>query len=172
MGQGGAVVTNNSNLANKLRLYKNFGRKRSGEDVHNYVGYNFKITDMQSVIAIEQLKDIKKRILKKREIFKRYQSNLIDNSKIIMIEMKKNETPWSVDIYLNDVKKLKKVLQKSKVYTRYVYPPLNSQKIYKSYKGLPISNYFCKRGLWLPSSLDLKNKEIDRICKIINNHIF
>ena len=73
---------------------------------------------------------------------------------------------------MNDVKKLKKILEKKNIYTRYVYPPLNSQRIYKGYKGLPISNHYCKRGLWLPSSIDLKNKEIDKICKIINNHIF
>ena len=172
MGQGGAVITNNKKLASKLRLYKNFGRKKSGEDVHNYLGYNFKITDIQALLGLEQLQDVKLRMLKKKKIFKRYKKNLNKNIKIKFFNIEKNETPWSVDIYLDDVIKLKKVLEKSKIYTRYVYPPLNSQKIYKSYKGLPISSYYCKRGLWLPSSLDLKNKEIDRICKIINNHIF
>lgn len=171
MGQGGAVVTNSSNLANKLRLYKNFGRKRSGEDVHNYVGYNFKITDMQSMLALEQLKTVNFRIKKKKEIFFRYKSRLKDNFKIKFFDIKKDETPWSVDIYLKDVKKLKKILEKKKILTRYVYPPLNTQKIYKQFKGLPVSNFFCKRGLWLPSSLDLKNKDIDNICKIINKHI-
>ena len=171
MGQGGAVVTNSSNLANKLRLYKNFGRKRSGEDVHNYVGYNFKITDMQSMLALEQLKTVNFRIRKKKEIFFRYNSRLKDNFKIKFFDIKKDETPWSVDIYLKDVKKLKKILEKKKILTRYVYPPLNTQKIYKQFKGLPVSNFFCKRGLWLPSSLDLKNRDIDNICEIINKHI-
>ena len=171
MGQGGAVVTNSSNLANKLRLYKNFGRKRSGEDVHNYVGYNFKITDMQSMLALEQLKTVNFRIRKKKEIFFRYKSRLKNNFKIKFFDIKKDETPWSVDIYLKDVKKLKKILEKKKILTRYVYPPLNTQKIYKQFKGLPVSNFFCKRGLWLPSSLDLKNRDIDNICKIINKHI-
>ena len=172
MGQGGAVVTNNKKLASKLRLYKNFGRKKSGEDVHNYFGYNFKITDIQALLGLGQLKDVKLRMLKKKKIFKRYKKNLSKNLKIKFFDIGNNETPWSVDIYLNDVKKLKKILEKNKIYTRYVYPPLNSQKIYENYKGLPISNYYCKRGLWLPSSLDLKNREIDRICKIINNHIY
>ena len=69
MGQGGAIITNNSVLAKKLRLYKNFGRKFSGEDIHNYLGYNFKITDMQSVLAIGQLKIIKSLIAKKKKNF-------------------------------------------------------------------------------------------------------
>ena len=86
-------------------------------------------------------------------------------------DIKKNETPWSVDIHLKDVKKLKKILEKKNIFTRYVYPPLNSQKIYKHFKNLPVSTFYCNRGLWLPSSLDLKKKEIDKICKLINKHI-
>ena len=172
MGQGGAVITNNNKLAANLRLYKNFGRKKSGEDVHNYLGYNFKITDLQAMLGLEQLNDIKLRISKKKAIFSRYKKNLLGNSKIKFFEVSKNETPWSVDIYLKDVRKLKKILEKHKILTRYVYPALNSQKIYKKFTNLPISNYFCKRGLWLPSSLDLKNYEIDKICKLINKNIF
>ena len=171
MGQGGAIITNNKNLATKLRYYKNFGRKKSGEDIHNFLGYNFKITDIQSLLALEQLNDIKKRIKIKKNIYKRYKKNLKNNSNIKFFDFTKYETPWSVDIYSNKINKIKKILIKNKIYTRDVYPPLNSQKIYKSYKGLPISNYYCKKGLWLPSSIDLKNKDIDKICKIINKHI-
>ena len=67
MGQGGAVITNNKLLSRKLRLYKNFGRKISGNDIHNTLGYNFKITDMQSILGIEQLRDINERIKRKRK---------------------------------------------------------------------------------------------------------
>ena len=171
MGQGGAVITNNKNLATKLRYYKNFGRKKSGEDIHNFLGYNFKITDIQSLLALEQLNDIKKRIKIKKNIYKRYKENLKNNSNIKFFDFNKDETPWSVDIYSDKIKKIKKILIKNKIHTREVYPPLNSQKIYKNFKGLPVSNYYCHRGLWLPSSIDLKNKDIDKICKIINKHI-
>ena len=90
---------------------------------------------------------------------------------IKFFDIKKNETPWSVDIYLKDVKKLKKILEKNKIFTRYVYPPLNSQKIYNHLKNLPVSSFYCKRGLWLPSSLDITNRDIDKICKLINKNI-
>ncbi len=171
MGQGGAVITNNTKLARRLRLYKNFGRKKSGEDVHKYIGYNFKITDMQSMLGLEQLKTINWRIKKKKNIFARYKDKLKNNSKIKFFDIKNGETPWSVDIYLKEVKEVKKMLKKNNILTRYVYPPLNSQKIYNHFKNLPISNFYCNRGLWLPSSLDLKNKDIDRICSLINKNI-
>tara|TARA_B100000029_G_scaffold513071_2_gene611488 strand:- start:76 stop:1143 length:1068 start_codon:yes stop_codon:yes gene_type:complete len=171
MGQGGAIITNNQALEKKLRMYKNFGRKKSGEDIHYSIGYNYKITDIQSLLGVEQLRNIKKRIYTKKKIFKRYYLNLKKNKKIKFFDIKKNETPWSVDIYLKEVKKLKKILEKKNFYTRYVYPPLNSQKIYKKYKNMPNSSYYCKRGLWLPSSLDLSMKSIDQICRVINQHI-
>ncbi len=171
MGQGGCVITNNNNLAKKLRLFKNFGRKIDGVDIHNHLGYNFKITDLQSVLGISQLQDIKKRINQKKKIYQRYFRNLKDNKKIKILKMKKNETPWSVDIYISNVNKIIKILKQKKILTRKVYPPLNSQKIYKKFKGLPISNSYCKNGLWLPSSLDIKKNQIDRVCKILNDSI-
>ena len=44
MGQGGVIVTNNKSLAKKLRKFKDFGRVKNGIDIHNSLGYNFKIT--------------------------------------------------------------------------------------------------------------------------------
>ncbi len=171
MGQGGAIITNNSNFAKKLRLFKNFGRKKDGIDIHNYFGYNFKITDLQSILASSQLHDIRKRIQIKKKIFKRYQEKLKKNKKIKMFPMKFGETPWSVDIYLKNSKKIKKILMNKNIFTRYVYPPINSQKIYKNFPKLPVSNFYCKNGLWLPSSLDIKIKEIDKVCAILNKYV-
>ena len=171
MGQGGSIISNNSKLAKKLRLFKNFGRKKDGIDVHNYLGYNFKITDLQSILASSQLQDIKKRIRIKKKIYQRYFENLKKNKNIIMLQMKKNETPWSIDIYVKNMNMIRNILKKENISTRPVYPPLNSQKIYKNCKGLPVSNDYCKKGLWLPSSLDIKFKEIDKICRIINKNI-
>ena len=170
MGQGGAIITNNSQLAKKLRLFKNFGRYFDGVDIHNYIGYNFKITDLQSILATSQLLDIKKRMKIKKSIFQRYYRNLINNKKVKLFKIEKNETPWSFDIYIKNRNKIKKILKQKNILTRNVYPPINSQKIYKSFKSknLKVSNNYCKNGLWLPSSLDLKLSQVDQICKILN----
>ena len=105
---------------------------KPGTDVHDYLGYNFKITDMQSVIALGQLGDIKR--IDKKKIFKRYYNNLKKNPKIKLFEILNNETPWSVDIYINNVKKIKHKLKKHNISTRLVYPPLNSQKFIENLK--------------------------------------
>ena len=48
-----------------------------------------------------------------------------------MIQMKKNETPWSVDIYIKNISKIRRILKRKNILTRPVYPPLNSQKFIK-----------------------------------------
>ena len=170
-GQGGAVVSNNISLLKKLRKFKDFGRKKSGNDIHDTLGYNYKVTDMQSVLAIGQLQNINNRIKKKRMIYDTYYKELSKNKLFIVFPRKKDETPWSFDLYTIKSKKIKKLLIKKKILTRDVYPPLNSQKIYKHIKGLKTSNFFCKNGIWLPSSLHLKKKDIINICKIISKEI-
>ena len=168
MGQGGAITTNNKVLAKKLRKFKDFGRTRNGIDIHNSIGYNFKVTDMQAVLGIGQLLEINKRAKKKKLIYDTYYNLLKDNKSLKVFKRNKDETPWSFDLYSAKKNKIKKYLKKYKIFTRDVYPPLNSQKIYKHIKNLKVSNDFCRRGIWLPSSLNLKISEIKKICNLIN----
>ena len=104
-GQGGFVVTDNKIFENKIKKIKNFGRKSDGNDIYSSTGYNFKFTDLQSSLGISQLKNIKYRIKKKRQIFKIYYKDLKKIKEIKMFEFKKNETPWFIDIYLKNPKK-------------------------------------------------------------------
>jgi hypothetical protein len=68
-GQGGAVVTNNSEIDHRVRQHKDFCRTKPGEDIHNWIGFNFKFTDLQAVIGLQQLATIKPRMKKKKDIF-------------------------------------------------------------------------------------------------------
>jgi perosamine synthetase len=170
MGQGGCVLTDSKQLEKKLNRFKNFGRDNSGNDIHNYIGYNFKVTDMQSVLCNAQLANIKKKIKKKRKIFEIYKNNLKINNNIKFYKFFKSETPWFVDIYLNNRDNLASYLKKKGIDTRKVYPAINKQKIFKKKIKLKNCEQICKKGLWLPSSLNLKKKEIIKICKEINNY--
>ena len=168
-GQGGMVVTNNFKIFEKLKKLKNFGRITDGNDLYDTTGYNFKFTDLQATLGISQLKSIKWKIKKKGDIFKYYFNNFSNNLNIEMFAFKKNETPWFTDIYVEDPKKLKDYLKKKNIITRLVYPSLDSLKIFKSKGNFRNSNYFCSRGLWLPSSLNLSKSQISYISKCIND---
>jgi perosamine synthetase len=75
-GQGGALVTNDDALAARIRKLKDFGRSTGGNDTHDVVGWNFKYTDMQGVVGIEQMKKLPYRVERMKQIWQRYCSHL------------------------------------------------------------------------------------------------
>ena len=85
-GQGGALITNNDDVASKLRKLKDFGRTGGGNDIHDVIGYNFKFTELQACIGIEQMKKLPSRLLRKKEIFKRYKTNLSNSKNVSLFE--------------------------------------------------------------------------------------
>ncbi len=166
-GQGGFVVTNNSKIFKKIKELKNFGRKTDGNDIYFSTGYNFKFTDLQSSLGLSQLNNLSYRVRQKKLIFKNYYNELKDIKEIKMFKFNKSETPWFIDIYLKNPNKLKNYLRKFNIITRNVYPPLNTLKIFNFKGSLKTSEYYCSRGLWLPSSVNLSIKDI----KFITNKI-
>jgi len=66
-GQGGAIITNDDKIANKLRKLKDFGRSGGGNDIHDEIGFNFKFTELQACIGIEQMKKLAWRVERKKK---------------------------------------------------------------------------------------------------------
>ena len=168
-GQGGVVCTNNFKIYKKIKLIKDFGRTKPGTDKYKALGFNFKFTDLQACIGISQLKNIKDKINIKKKLFKKYYDRLSLIKQIKTFPMEKNETPLFMDIYVPNRKKLKNYLNKKGVMTREVYPPLNKQKFFNNSQNLPIAEKICNSGLWLPTSLNLKDNQVNYIIKNIEN---
>jgi len=170
-GQGGALLTNNDDLAVKMKKLKDFGRTFGGHDIHDEIGFNFKFTDFQSVVGIEQMKKLSWRVTRKKEIWQRYYKNLSGINKIQWIDTDlQNVTPWFIDIYIDDPIGLSKHLKKEGIGTRTVYPPIHRQKAYdKAHLSFPNTEYYASRGLWLPSSSKLSDEQIDTICSAVGS---
>lgn len=172
-GQGGALVTNNNTLIKKIKQIKDFGRIKSGVDEHITLGYNFKFTDLQAVIGIEQMKKIPSRIERKKQIYSLYKKSLSSLKQIQFIQTDLGATPpWFIDILLEEKEKLIKYLAKNQIGTRPFYPPIHTQAPYKKwgeYKNthFSVSERISQKGLWLPSSLSLTDKIIIHICNLI-----
>ena len=73
-------------LAKKIRKLKDFGRSSGGNDFHDSIGYNFKFTELQAVIGIEQMKKLSWRIERKKEIYQKYVDNLSNVKQISFFE--------------------------------------------------------------------------------------
>ncbi len=169
-GQGGALITNDEELSKRIWKIKNFGRSEGGNDFHDEFGINSKTTDIQSVIGIEQMKKLPWRVNRMKEIWNLYYKRLSSHPIITMIEPNDNGwIPWFIDIYINNRKELQKYLKEKNIGSRLVYPPINSQVVYKEWndKNFPVTDKFSSKGLWLPSSSKLKDEEINKICDFI-----
>jgi len=169
-GQGGAIVTNDDDFNFKLRRLKDFGRSGGGNDTHDSIGYNFKFTEMQAVIGNEQMKKLEWRIERKKQMYMRYKMGLKGLDKVRMFDQDLDSTtPWFIDVLVEDRQGLHDFLKTNGIGTRFMYPPINSQEAYKLQGDYPISNYVGMNGLWLPSSSQLSDSEIDRICNLIRS---
>lgn len=170
-GQGGCLVTNVESLANKIRKLKDFGRTAAGIDIHDEFGINSKFTEIQAIIGLNQLTTLNQRIVRKREIYNRYLSSLHSNDEIAFISHHADTTPWFIDIYTTRRDELQAYLKALKIGTRAIYPPLSSQQCNRDLRAsrMPVSERYASFGLWLPSSLDLTNDEIDFVCGNIRN---
>ena len=169
-GQGGAIVTNDDDMAYKLRRLKDFGRSGGGNDVHDSIGYNFKFTELQGVIGVEQMKKLPWRVERKKEIYQLYKEKLVNVSQVKFFNQDlKNTTPWFIDSIVEDREKLQAHLKNNSIGTRTMYPPVNQQAAYNSKGSFPVSENIGKNGLWLPSSVQLTNDQINYITDSIIN---
>ena len=169
MGQGGCIVTNDDNIANDLRVFKDFGRFRGGTDDHPYFGLNLKITDLQSVIGIAQMSKLQTRVQRKKEIWKRYSEQLSQNANVEFFHHDLAwMTPWFIDVLVKDREKLITYLEHKSIGTRKMYPPINQQKSVMVTGLFPVSERIGREGLWLPSFVQIKDEEIDEVCFEIN----
>jgi perosamine synthetase len=168
-GQGGFCVTNDDVLATSMRKIKNFGRNTGGNDVYECVGYNFKYTDLQAVIGLEQMKKLSLRVERMKNIYNIYYANLHDIYEMLPPNYH-GWLPWFVDIVCPDEnhrKSLSTHLKIMGVGTRYTYPELNKTPMYYSTDMLDNSTKICNRGLFLPSYVSITDDEINCVCNII-----
>ena len=169
-GQGGALITDNAAVVAKLRRLKDFGRSGGGNDIHDSIGYNFKFTELQACIGIEQMKKLPARVERKKEIWHRYADNLTGVSGIKLFDHDLDRTsPWFIDSLVENREGLIAHMKAAGIGTRVMYPPINKQIAYQVVGEHPVSSLIGDKGLWLPSAVQLTDSEIDRISSEIKS---
>lgn len=173
-GQGGAVLVNDDEIYNRVALIKDFGRPRSGVDYHQIVGYNFKFTDLQAVIGIEQMKKLQWRVERKKSIYRLYREQLERVPELELVATDLMDTsPWFIDILVpaEHRERLIAFLADRGIGTRPFYPAIHTQPPYSQVRGdFPVAETVSRRGLWLPSSSSLTDSEINYVCEQVSEY--
>lgn len=171
-GNGGCVVTDDTQLAQELRIFKDFGRKEGGHDKYETFGINLKFTDLQAVVGIQQMKKLPWRVERKKEIYDLYRNLLIGITELTLVTTDLEFTcPWFVDILAKDREGLSSFLGMNSISTRPMYPAIRLTPPY-GYGGAQdwISDTVAKCGLWLPSSSQLADTDIRMVCDVIKEY--
>ena len=172
MGQGGAVMTNDDALALEIKQLKDFGRSSAGSDIHDVIGYNFKITDMQAVVGQQQMLKLPSRILRKKEIYKLYSKELSNVSEVNLIYNDiKYTAPWFIELLVKNRQGLIEYLKSKGIGSRIMYPPINDQLSYRMSGSFPHSKHIGDIGLWLPSFISITDLEVIYVCDCIKEWV-
>lgn len=176
-GEGGMVLTDDDKLAKKSKRLRNLGFIPQRRFYHKELGYNFRMTNIQAAIGLAQLERIEEHINMKRKIGKLYTEFLKD----IFYFQLPVEKEWAKNIYwmygivLDEKTRMNaeefgKRLSKNGIQTRPFFLGMHEQPVFHK-MGLfidehyPVAERIAKQGLYLPSGLTLKEKEIKKIAK-------
>jgi perosamine synthetase len=177
-GEGGMVVTDNDELADRARLLMDLAHSKDRRFLHEHIGFNYRMTNLQAAVGVAQLERINELIEKRRNNAKLYNSLLKDVQGITLPP----EAAWAKNVYwMYSVlvegsfgmsrDELMKVLEKGGVDSRPFFLPMHKQPVFKDWarERFPVAEALSIKGINLPSSSGLKKDEIKYVADIINS---
>lgn len=170
-GDGGAVVTNNDEIAEKVRLLVNHGRLTKYE--HKIEGYNYRLDGLQAAILNVKLKYLPKWIDQRRKNAKIYDENLLDPVEPIIENNGAKHVYYMYVIKTPRRDELKKFLEKKGIGCGIHYPiPLHLQPAYchLGFKegDYPFAEKISKQILSIPMYPELTEEQISYVIDSIN----
>ncbi|MDV3926203.1 aminotransferase [Elizabethkingia anophelis] len=172
IGDGGAVATNDNQLALTIRALANYGS--SEKYVNIYQGLNSRLDEIQAAILNVKLKSLDNDNRKRRNIAEKYLSG-IKNSKIILpnIPIDTEAHVWHLFVIRTEMRdKLQTYLHKKGIQCIIHYPiPPHKQLCYPLYNHLeyPITELLCNEVLSIPISQVMEEDEVNYIIEALNN---
>lgn len=171
-GDGGAIITNNREIAEKCKIFRNYGSEK--RYYNKVVGANSRLDEIQAALLRIRLKHIKEITDEKIKIADRYNKKL-QNKKIILPAVAEGATSvWhQYVIRCEERDKLIEYLDRKNIGTiiHYPIPPhLAEAYRYLGYKegDLPITEHFAKTVLSIPMYNGMTEKEQDYVIEAIN----
>ncbi len=167
--EGGAIVTNDDDLAHKIAYMRNFGH--NGPEQFWGVGINGKVSEFNAAMGLSILPHVPAIIEARKKIGLLYKE-LLKNSDITTLTIRKNTDynyAYFPVLFKTEEELLLAVskLNAKEVFPRrYFYPALNTLH-FVDYQSCPIAESIAKRILCLPLYFSLKEAEVKMICETI-----
>jgi len=177
-GEGGMLVTNDEKLSERCKKLRNLAFEPKGRRfVHEELGWNYRMTNLQAALGLAQLEKIDLHILKKREIGQAYQAGL-KNLEGFQLPLAK--TDYAENIYwifglVAETQELceqtVRKLNEQQIGTRPFFWCMHEQPIFQS-MGLfkdekyPVAEKMARNGFYLPSGLGISELDLQNVIEI------
>lgn len=171
-GEGGMVVTDDDLLAERCRSLRNLCFQQQKRFVHEELGYNYRMTNLQAALGVAQLERYDEFVCKKRRIGAWYNSLLAHQPKL---QLPVENTSYAENIYwvygvvLSDslnanAANVCSALQREGIGTRPFFWPMHEQPVFMKrnmFAGerYPVAERLARRGFYLPSGLALDENQ-------------
>jgi perosamine synthetase len=174
-GGGGIILTDDEVLAEKAKYLTTQAKDDPIRYVHDEIGYNFRLTNIQAALGVAQLEQLPTILKRKKQIYGFYQSTIenIEGLSLSKVPDYADNNHWlnllQIDnkVYNEDREVLMKRLEENGIQTRPVWGLNHEQKPYKDCQYYKIERAFSlvEKSLCLPSSANLNFSSIKTIVK-------
>lgn len=175
-GEGGMVLTDDEDLAERCRSLRNLCFQRDPRYVHEEISDNYRFTNLQAAVGLAQLERLDEFVAKKRKMGKLYTEMLSDVKGIQLPQEKDDHADniyWVYGIVLGDEIKIDnrtivKKLAEQGVGCRTFFWNMHEQPVYTD-KGLfkgehyPAAERLARKGFYIPSGLAITEDQMDAV---------
>jgi perosamine synthetase len=172
-GGGGMILTDDMDLADQARYFTTQAKDDSLRYIHNDIGYNFRLTNIQAALGVAQMENLSAVIKKKKEINKQYKAgiNKVGGLRISESPVYADNNHWlnilqiDKEIFGADVEVTMSMLKEKKIETRPVWHLNHLQKPYSKCQNYRIENAPALVGnsLCIPSSSNLLFSDLHEV---------
>lgn len=179
-GEGGMIVTDDDELAETCRSLRNLCFQPQKRFVHERLGWNLRMTNLQAALGLAQLERLDEFIEKKRSMGLRYTELLKEIPGIQLPVTRLNYAEniyWVYGIVLNkeigfNAEEAMQYLIKNGIGTRPFFYPMHQQPVLQRIglfegESHPVAEYISQQGFYIPSGMALTEQEIASTVKIV-----
>lgn len=175
-GGGGMVVSQDSNVINHIRYLSQQSKDDMLYFIHNEIGYNYRMTNIQAAMGIGQMERLDEFITTKKQNYELYTELLKECGigKILKFRDDSNSNYWFYSFYLNEDKKelrdkMIHELADKGIQVRPIWKLNHTQKPFENYYALSTKNAenYYDRIINLPCSSSLESEDVKYVCECI-----
>lgn len=172
-GGGGAIVTSNAHYAKTSRYLATQAKDDEVEYIHNEIGYNYRMTNLQAAVGLAQLEQLDAFLEKKRAIARRYDAAFRDMEGIITMpsapDIRQSYWLYTIllpeDVTLSERQEIVRQLNERGIGCRPLWHPIHALPPYRNFQAYRIEKALSlyRRAVSLPSGVSLSESD-QEIC--------